>query len=134
MTGRLKGRGKGRPRKKMSLSLHWKDILSNSRGIRLKIDYYDFQKLLRRILCRILERDSYTLYWLAAPPSGQILHKFCIKIAPLSGPSAGMPEPRVQRVQLHPLPFLFTTLWVHNGCRFDRNNYQDAYVNHNRLM
>ena len=28
----------------------------------------------------------------------------------------GMPEPRVQRVQLHPLPFVFTTLRVHYGC------------------
>jgi hypothetical protein len=24
-----------------------------------------------------------------------------------------MPEPRVQRVQVHPLPFAFSTLWVH---------------------
>jgi hypothetical protein len=24
----------------------------------------------------------------------------------------GMPEPRMQRVQVHPLPFAFSTLWV----------------------
>ena len=29
----------------------------------------------------------------------------------------GMPEPRVQRVQVHPLPFAFSTLWVQCGCR-----------------
>ena len=29
---------------------------------------------------------------------------------------AGMPEPRVQRVQVHPLPFAFSTLWVQCGC------------------
>jgi hypothetical protein len=28
-----------------------------------------------------------------------------------------MPEPRVQRVQVHPLPFAFSTLWVQCGCR-----------------
>jgi hypothetical protein len=30
---------------------------------------------------------------------------------------SGMPEPRVQRVQVHPLPFAFSTLWVQCGCR-----------------
>jgi hypothetical protein len=29
----------------------------------------------------------------------------------------GMPEPRVQRVQVHPLPFAFSTLCVQCGCR-----------------
>ena len=28
-----------------------------------------------------------------------------------------MPEPRVQRVQVHPLPFAFSTLRVQCGCR-----------------
>ena len=28
-----------------------------------------------------------------------------------------MPEPRVQRVQVHPLPFAFSTLWVQCGYR-----------------
>jgi hypothetical protein len=28
-----------------------------------------------------------------------------------------MPEPRVQRVQVHPLPFAFSPLWVQCGCR-----------------
>jgi hypothetical protein len=31
--------------------------------------------------------------------------------------SAGMPEPRVLRVQVHTLPFAFSTLWVQCGCK-----------------
>jgi hypothetical protein len=33
----------------------------------------------------------------------------------------GMPEPRVQRVQVHPLPFAFSTLWVQCGADYRCN-------------
>ena len=40
-----------------------------------------------------------------------------VKIDVLISCRSGMPEPRVQRVQVHPLPFAFSTLWVQCGCR-----------------
>ena len=50
---------------------------------------------------------------------------------------AGMPEPRVKRVQLHPLSFLFVMLWVHHGCTLHnvKKYYKHvSHVNHCRLM
>ena len=30
-----------------------------------------------------------------------------------------MPEPRVQRVQVHPMPFVFINIWMQCGCTKD---------------
>ena len=53
-----------------------------------------------------------------------IIHFFCtiglindIVLIAVVQTSPGMPEPRVQWMQVHPMPFVFITFWVQCGCR-----------------
>ena len=53
-----------------------------------------------------------------------IIHLFCtiglinvIVLIAVVQTSPGMPEPRVEWVQVHPMPFVFITFWVRCGCR-----------------
>jgi DMSO/TMAO reductase YedYZ heme-binding membrane subunit len=64
--------------------------------------------------------------WTASktPVTLLIIHFFCtiglinvIVLIAVVLTSPGMPEPRVQWVQVHPMPFVFITFWVQCGCR-----------------
>ena len=71
-----------------------------------------------------VSKDNSGMYRCEAKSSERAKNETSIQLIVNCKFSTGMPEPRVQRVQLHPLPFLFATLWVHHGCTLHHRDYK----------
>jgi hypothetical protein len=126
--------------KKLSHTMHRKDLNNKNKvyNIKYKVIHKQLQQLLALYhigspmlwlpVCARAKHCIVVLIFSKVGKCNQTTGTYIFKQSKILQISLqpGMPEPRVQRVQVHPMPFVFITFWVQCGCRLCATGAQNT--------